>query len=288
MKYMNTWWDIFVGFVLGVVEGLTEYVPVSSTGHQILTKSLLGIKDDDIAVNTLIVVIQLGSILAAVFIYWQRLLSLIGLYKLDHEEKETTYQPGQSRRSRHRRFDLLHVFIGIIPSGILGVLLHDFIKEKLFGPTTVLLSLIAGGILMIAAEKAKVRVTTHTLDELTYKQAFYIGLIQCLSLWPGFSRSGSTIAGGLLVGCNHKTASDFTFIMAIPIMLGAAVVDLAESWKYLSAADLPLFITGFITAFIFALLAINFFLKLIDTVKLTPFAIYRFILAVVFGIFILL
>ncbi|SEM73612.1 undecaprenyl-diphosphate phosphatase [Lihuaxuella thermophila] len=285
---MNTWWDIVVGFVLGVVEGLTEFAPVSSTGHQILTRSLLGIQEDDVAVNTLIVVIQLGSILAAVIVYWKRLLSLFGLYKLDHEEKEPAYQPGQSRRRRHRRFNLLHVFIGIIPSGILGVLLHDFIKEKLFGNVTVLFALIAGGILMIVADKAKVQVTAHTLDDLTYKQAFYIGLIQCLSLWPGFSRSGSTISGGLLVGCNHKTASDFTFIMAIPIMLGAATVDLAENWNVLSAADLPLFITGFITAFIFALLAIKFFLKLIDTVKLTPFAIYRFILAAVFGIFILM
>ncbi|MBA4493027.1 undecaprenyl-diphosphate phosphatase [Paenactinomyces guangxiensis] len=276
------WWDIFVGFILGCVEGLTEFAPVSSTGHMILTKSFLGISDKDPVVNTLIVVIQLASILAVVFVFWKRLLSLVGLYKVEKLEEDHTYKPGMSRRQRVRRFNLLHVLIGIIPAGITGVLLKDMIKEHLFGNTTVLLALVAGGILMIVAEKVNIRVTAHTLDDLTYKQAFYIGLIQCLSLWPGFSRSGSTIAGGILVGCNHKTAAEFTFIMAVPIMVGATTLDLIDSWSYLSASDLPLFVSGFITAFVVALLAIKFFLDLIGRVKLTPFAIYRFVLALLF------
>lgn len=141
--------------------------------------------------------------------------------------------------------------------------------------------------MIIAEVFHKNRTEVIGLDSISYKQALYMGLFQCLALWPGFSRSGSTISGGLIVGLNRKTASEFTFILALPIMFAATVKDLYDSWDYLSIADLPLFVTGFMTAFIVALFSIKFFLALISKVKLIPFAIYRFLLALLFWFFIL-
>jgi len=120
---------------------------------------------------------------------------------------------------------------------------------------------------------------TEDVDQITYKQAFGVGLFQCLGLWPGFSRSGSTIAGGVLLSMSHRAASDFTFIMAVPIMLGASGISLLKNWEYFTVDALPFFIVGFISAFVFALVFIKFFLKLIDKIKFVPFAIYRIILA---------
>jgi undecaprenyl-diphosphatase len=121
----------------------------------------------------------------------------------------------------------------------------------------------------------------ESVDQITYKQAFTVGLIQCLSLWPGFSRSGSTISGGVLIGLSHRAAADFTFIMAVPIMAGASLISLLKNWEYFTMDALPFFLAGFISAFVFAMISIRFFLKLIDKVKLVPFAIYRIVLALV-------
>lgn len=277
---MNVWWDILVGIILGCVEGLTEFAPVSSTGHLILTGHLLGFQESARA-STFEVFIQLGSILAVITVFWKRILSLLGLYKgkvSEHADGET---------SSSNQLTLLHIIVACIPAVIAGVLFHDLIKTYLFGPITVVLALVVGGILMIVAEKANVKVVSRTLDEVSYKQAFGVGLFQCIALWPGFSRSGSTISGGLLLGLNHKTASELSFLVAVPMMFGATGKDLLENWDKLTSADLPLFITGFITAFVVAMIAIKFFLHLIEKVKLTPFAIYRFILAAVYSLFFL-
>ena len=272
--------DIVIGFILGVIEGLTEFAPVSSTGHLILAGHLLDFQGT-VRASTFEVVIQLGSILAVVFVFWERLLSLLGL-----EPNRYGIQSLSSKKTN--RLTIVHLIIGMIPAVITGALFHGTIKDKLFSAETVLIGLIAGSIFMIFAEATrKAPVETTTLDHITYKQALLIGLFQCLALWPGFSRSGSTISGGLLVGMSHKTASEFTFILAIPMMLAATVKDLYESWSYLSINDLPLFITGFVTAFIVALLAIKYFLRLISKIRLTPFALYRFVLAGVFWIFLL-
>jgi undecaprenyl-diphosphatase len=135
---------------------------------------------------------------------------------------------------------------------------------------------------MIAADKFRAKVPkVQTVDQITYKQALTVGLIQCLSLWPGFSRSGSTISGGVLLGMSHRAAADFTFIMAVPIMLGASLVSLLKNWQYFTLDALPFFIAGFVSAFVFALISIRFFLKLINKVKLVPFAVYRIILAAI-------
>ena len=209
--------------------------------------------------------IQLGSILAVVVVFWKRILSLMGMRRYRGRTQEHHNFPS---------FNVLHVLLGIMPFMVGGVVFHDFIKQKLFSPHTVVIGLVVGGILMIVAERLYSHTSdTTTLDSLTYRQALFVGLFQCLALWPGFSRSGSTISGGLLMGMNHKVASEFT--------------DLYDSWAYLQASDIPLFVTGFITAFVVALFAITFFLKLISKIKLTPFAYYRFILAIVFWIFVL-
>lgn len=263
--------DIVIGLIMGIIEGLTEFAPVSSTGHLILAGHLLGFEGD--RASTFEVVIQLGSILAVAVIMRKKLLSLV-------------------RRNRKapdsgNNFGLLHILIGMIPFGIGGLLFYDLIKEVLFSPQTVVITLILGGVLMIAADKLKPKPTAESLEAISYRQAFFVGLFQCLALIPGFSRSGATLSGGILSGMSHKTASEFTFIMAIPIMFAASGKDLLENIEFLSVADLPLFITGFISAFLVALVVITFFLKLINRVKLIPFAIYRFVLAVIFGLFLL-
>lgn len=271
MEYL---WDIIVALILGTVEGLTEFAPVSSTGHMILVAHLLDFKGP--VASTFEVVVQLGSILAVVVVFWNRILNILGIRKMEQDGEDLG------------KLSYLHILIGITPFFILGALFHGFIKEELFNATVVCGSLIAGGVLMLIAEGfRKPRPSAVTLDQITYKQALGMGLFQCMALVPGFSRAGATLSGGLLVGMNHKTASEFTFIMAVPIMAAATGKDLLESWHLLTVSDLPLFITGFVTAFVVALIAIRFFLQLINKVKLVPFAIYRFILAALFWLFLL-
>lgn len=270
--------ELFKAFLLGVVEGLTEFAPVSSTGHMIIFDDLW-LKTDEFlggpSANTFKIVIQLGSILAVVFIFWKRLLSLVGLYKLEGETPAT--------------FNLAHVVVGILPAGIFGLLFEDFIDDYLFSIETVIVGLLVGAIFMIIADKFGPRKPTiNSLDDITYGKAFKIGLIQCISLWPGFSRSGSTISGGVLLGLDHKTAADFTFIMAVPIMLGASGLSLVKNWESISMEHMSFYAVGFVTAFIFALISIKFFLKLISRIKLTPFALYRIVLACVLAVVVFL
>lgn len=266
---------ILKAIILGMVEGLTEFAPVSSTGHMIIVDDVW-LKSEEFltkyVANTFKVVIQLGSILAVVILFKDRFIDLLSL-------KRKTYKFGKVPPNRLK---LSHVFVGLLPAGVLGVLFEDFIDEHLFKAEYVLLSLVAGAILMIVADRfSKRRKGIETVDQITYKQAFIIGLFQCISLWPGFSRSGATISGGVLVGLSHRAAADFTFIMAVPIMAGASFLSLVKNWEYFTLDALPFFIIGFISAFVFAMISISFFLKLINKIKLMPFAIYRIVLALV-------
>lgn len=263
--------DYWIAIVQGIVEGLTEFLPVSSTGHLILTGSLLNFEGEK--ASTFEVVIQLGSILAVAVLYWRRILQLLGINR-----QERRFGP---------QLNLIHVLIAILPAMVLGLVLHGAIKKYLFSPYTVLIGLVIGGLFMIYAEVRKRKVTASEIDDISYRQAFGIGLAQCLALWPGFSRSGATIAGGLLVGANHKAAADFSFLIAIPMMVAASGYDMLKSYKYLSVDDIGFFVTGFIVAFVVALLAVVTFIKLLERVKLTPFAIYRFIVAALFWMFVL-
>lgn len=260
--------------ILGLVEGLTEFAPVSSTGHMIIVDDMWLQSEEFLTkyvANTFKIVIQLGSILAVVVVFKDRFIQMLGLGK---SSKKTA--DGQNR------LKLTQVIVGLIPAGVLGVLFEDYIDEHLFSITTVLIGLVVGALLMIAADLfGPKEPKIETVDQITYKQALSVGLIQCLSLWPGFSRSGSTISGGVLLGMSHRAAADFTFIMAVPIMAGASGISLLKNWQYFTMDAMPFFIAGFISAFVFALLSIRFFLKLINKIKLIPFAIYRIVLVVV-------
>jgi undecaprenyl-diphosphatase len=266
---------IIKAIILGFVEGLTEFAPVSSTGHMIIVDDMW-LKSEAFlgkyGANTFKVVIQLGSILAVVVTFKDRIIDLLGMGRIKSKLSE---QSGN-------RLKLSQVIVGLIPAGIFGVLLEDYIDEYLFSIETVLIGLVIGAIFMIIADRFGPKTPkVQTVDQITYKQALTIGLIQCLSLWPGFSRSGSTISGGVLLGLSHRAAADFTFIMAVPIMAGASFLSLLKNWQYMTMDALPFFIAGFISAFVFALISIRFFLKLIDKIKLVPFAIYRILLALI-------
>lgn len=267
-------WEIFVAIILGIVEGLTEFAPVSSTGHMVLVDDMLfqseKLFSKEVA-NTFKVVIQLGSILAVVIVFKERFMNLLGLKK-DHAGEQ----------EQGSKLELKQVIVGLLPAGVLGFLFEDYIDTYLFSTKTVLIGLVAGALLMLAADWFRPsRPKVKTVDQITYKHALGIGLFQCISLWPGFSRSGSTISGGVLLGLEHRAAADFTFIMAVPIMLGASTLSLIKNWQYFTLDSLPFFIAGFISAFVFALISIRFFLKLIHKIKLVPFAIYRIVLAAV-------
>lgn len=269
--------ELIKALILGFVEGMTEFAPVSSTGHLVIVDDMW-LKSEEFLgkypANTFKIVIQLGSILAVVVVFWKRLLSLVGLYKMEGETKSS-------------RFNLLHVIVGILPATILGFAFKDLIDDYLFKTETVIYALVAGAILMIIADKfGPKKPTINSLDEISYMQALKIGLVQCLSLWPGFSRSGATISGGVLFGLNHRTAADFTFIMAVPIMVGASLVSVLKNWEHMTMDHFSFYIVGFVSAFVFSLLSIRFFLALISKVKLMPFAIYRIILAIVLAFFV--
>lgn len=269
-----TLWELFVAAILGIVEGLTEYAPVSSTGHMIIVDDIWlksGSLMSEEAANSFKVVIQLGSILAVAIVFKDRILNLLGLKKNITSDQEHGH-----------KLSIAQIAVGLVPAAVLGFLFEDYIDEYLFSVRTVAIGLIAGAVLMLAADWInKRKETTDTLDRISYKQAIGVGLFQCLALWPGFSRSGSTISGGVILGLNHRAAADFTFIMAMPIMMGASFLSLVKHWDSLSSDLMPFFIVGFICAFVVALFVVRFFLRLINKIKLVPFAIYRIILGVI-------
>ncbi|KOR76934.1 undecaprenyl-diphosphate phosphatase [Paenibacillus solani] len=271
---------IIKAIILGIVEGLTEFAPVSSTGHMIIVDDMWLRSEEFLTkyvANTFKVVIQLGSILAVIVVFKDRFLDLLWLKRK---------KPEAGAPAGTGRLKLSQVIVGLIPAGVLGLLFEDFIDDHLFSTATVLIGLVIGAVFMIVADKvsSKKEPKVVTVDQITYRQAFSVGLIQCLSLWPGFSRSGSTISGGVMLGMSHRAAADFTFIMAVPIMFGASFLSLLKNWEYFTLDALPFFIAGFVAAFVFALISIRFFLKLINRVKLVPFAIYRIVLAAVIAL----
>lgn len=273
--------DTITAIILAIVEGITEFIPVSSTGHMILTTKLLGYDEQEPIMKTYEIVIQLGAILAIALVYRKRILDLLGI--------------GRSGRNRGgvmpaSRLNLIHVILGIAPALAVAFFARDFIKG-LFGASTVLWALVAGGVLMIVAEwwnRHKSRVTAHELDDLSYGQALAIGLYQIISvLWPGFSRSGSTISGGMLSGVSYKASADFSFLIAIPIMCAASGYELLDSYKYFTSDTIMDFAIGFVISFVVAYVVVILFMRLIQKIRPTHFAIYRFILAAVFWLFIM-
>ncbi|MDR1857471.1 MAG: undecaprenyl-diphosphate phosphatase [Desulfovibrio sp.] len=254
--------NLLIALILSIVEGLTEFLPVSSTGHLILAGHLLdftGAKAD-----TFEVVIQLGAIMAVVVLYRDRFIGLL--------------KPRPDRAFSGPRGILLLVLTSI-PACVMGLLLHGFIKSTLFRPSTVLAALVVGALCMIAVERLNLQRKCATLDQMTPGLALGIGCFQCLALWPGFSRSAATIMGGMLLGAGRPLAAEYSFIAAVPIMVAATGYDLLKSLGAFSASDIPFFLVGLAGSFVSALLAVKLFIALVGRMTLVPFAVYRLLLA---------
>jgi undecaprenyl-diphosphatase len=273
--------------ILGIVEGLTEFLPVSSTGHMILTNELLGYgRNTPEELKSFEVVIQFAAILAIAIVYWRKILQVLGF-------KTAVSAKGLSVDALpRRRLNLIHVLLGIVPPLAVAFLFRHPIKELGFSTAPVLWALVVGGIYMWIAEalydSGKIRRTSETLDDITYKQALIVGLIQCVSVWPGFSRSGSTIAGGMLAGLSYRASADFSFFIAIPIMTAATGYELLDNLDQFRSGsiDVGFLVTGFIVSFVVAWIVVVSFLKVLQKVKLKYFAWYRFVLAALFYWFI--
>ncbi len=253
--------------VMGVVEGLTEFLPVSSTGHLILAGSLLHFTGEKSKVFD--IAIQTGAIFAVVLVYWQRL-------------RDTAAGLGSSPRAR--RF-VLNVGIGFLPAVVLGLLFGKAIKAHLFTPAVVASTFIIGGIVILWAERRPAStVRVQEVDAMTPLDALKVGFVQCLAMVPGTSRSGATIIGGMLLGLSRKAATDFSFFLAIPTLIGAGLYSLYKERALLSAADVPLFAVGLLFSFASAWLCVRWLLRYIATHDFVPFAWYR----IVFGAVVLL
>jgi undecaprenyl-diphosphatase len=243
--------------VLGLVEGATEFVPVSSTGHLIVVSNWLGLIDE--RAKTFDIFIQLGAILAIVWLYRDRLGR--ALLAARHEPQS-------------RRF-LGNLIIAFLPAAVIGFLAHDWIKAELFNPTVVAVALVAGGILILLIERWAPATRVDELTEMPPRTAWGIGLAQVLSLIPGTSRSGATIMGGYALGLSRIAATEFSFFLAIPVMLAATSYDLLKSWSTLVPADTAVFAVGFIVSFVSALIVIRAFLSYVSHHSFSAFAWYR-------------
>jgi undecaprenyl-diphosphatase len=272
--------QIIIAIIQGIVEGLTEFVPVSSTGHLIITGHLLGFTGDK--AECFEIFIQLGAILAVVVLYTERFTNLFRLKstKITDVFNKTTGFSGW------RGIGLL--VITCIPAVIWGVLFHKIMKTYLFSPVPVLIALVVGAIGIILAERFLPKSKTESLDDITWKQALTVGLFQCISLWPGMSRAACTIIGGMLGRMNRKTSAEYSFLAAVPIMVAASAKELWSSRELLVREDIPIFAVGFIVSFIVAAIAIKTFIQFLQKWTLVPFAVYRLIFAGIFGILIFL
>jgi undecaprenyl-diphosphatase len=259
-------WTAVSAVILGVVEGLTEFLPISSTGHQIIVADLLKFGGERaMAFN---IIIQLGAILAVVWAFRGKIISVVG---------------GLGTQPKARRFTL-NLIIAFLPAVALGVLFADVIHAYLFNPVTVAVALVLGGCVMLWAEKRQHRIRVDSVDDMRWTDALKIGFAQCLAMIPGTSRSGSTIIGGLLFGLSRTAATEFSFFLAMPTMIGAAVYSGYKYHDLFVPADLPVFALGFIVSFVFAMIAVQGLLKFIASHSYAVFAWYR----IAFGLLILL
>ena len=255
--------------IMGVVEGLTEFLPISSTGHLILAGALLGFDDDKAKVFD--IAIQTGAIFAVILVYWQKIRDTIVALPTDKQAQQFA----------------LNVFIAFVPAVILGLLFGKAIKANLFTPVVVASTFIIGGFIILWAERRQAKnpavARIHAVEEMTPLDALKVGLAQCLAMIPGTSRSGATIIGGMLLGLSRKAATDFSFYLAIPTLMGAGVYSLYKERALLSVADIPLFSVGLVVSFISAWLCIRWLLRYIASHSFVGFAYYR----IAFGLVVL-
>lgn len=250
-------WVAVQAFILGVVEGLTEFLPVSSTGHQIIVADLIQFEGQRaLAFN---IVIQLGAILALMWEYRQKIFTVT---------QQLPHNPQAQRFASN-------LVVAVIPAVVLGFLFSDVIHAYLFNPITVASALVVGGLLMLWAEQRTHRIQAESVDEMSWTLALKVGLLQCLALIPGTSRSGSTIVGGLICGLSRRAATEFSFFLAMPTMLGAASYSCYKYRTVFQPEDVPVFVVGILASFVFAMLAVKGLLYFIGKHSYAVFAWYR-------------
>lgn len=246
--------------LLGIVEGLTEFIPVSSTGHLVLAGELLGFRSD--ASGTFDIVIQLGAILAVVVLYFGRFTRVAG---------------GLLRRDPAAIAFGRNVTLGFLPALVVGAIAYPAIKAMLDSPTTVAVALIVGGIAILAIERMAMRATIRSVETIPWRTALGVGAVQCLSMIPGVSRSGATILGALSLGVDRRTAAEYSFFLAVPVMLAASAKELWEQRDALGNNDWTSIGVGFLVSFVVAMLVIRGFLAIVTRHGFAPFAWYRII-----------
>jgi undecaprenyl-diphosphatase len=255
--------------IMGIVEGLTEFLPVSSTGHLILAGALLGFDDEKAKVFD--IAIQTGAIFAVILVYWQKIRDTLVALPTDKQAQQFA----------------LNVLIAFVPAVVLGLLFGKAIKSHLFTPVVVATTFIIGGFIILWAEKRQQTnasaVRVNSVDEMTSMDALKVGVVQCLALVPGTSRSGATIIGGMLLGLSRKAAMDFSFFLAMPTLIGAGVYSLYKERAVLSMADIPMFSVGLLFSFISAWICVRWLLRYISSHSFVPFAYYR----IAFGLVVL-
>ncbi len=256
------WW---IAVILGVVEGLTEFLPVSSTGHLIVTGHVLGFTGE-MAVSFEIAM-QLGAVLAVMFYYRERLFTVVTSFPREEKSRNLIIALG----------------CAFLPAAVIGLAIHSYITTYLFSPKTVAGALIIGGIAILIIERTQTQFPIHDVSELRIRDAVFIGFAQCLALFPGMSRSGATIMGGLLIGLDRKTATEFSFLLALPTMLAATGYQIVKSRELLLTEHVVSLGIGMVVAFFTALVVIGAFLKYVTTNTFIPFAYYR----IVFGTLVL-
>lgn len=252
--------------IMGVVEGLTEFLPISSTGHLILAGALLGFDDEKAKVFD--IAIQTGAIFAVILVYWQKIRDTVRALPTERQAQ---------------RF-ALNVLIAFVPAVVLGLLLGKAIKANLFTPAVVASAFIVGGLIILWVERRpQSEARIHDVDAMTPWDALKVGLVQCLAMIPGTSRSGATIIGGMMLGLSRRAATDFSFYLAIPTLIGAGAYSLYKDRALLSLQDLPMFAVGLAFSFASAWLCVRWLLRYISTHSFVPFAWYR----IAFGVIVL-
>lgn len=270
--------EIVKAIVLGIVEGITEWLPISSTGHMLLVDEIFTLNMSDAFKEMFFIVIQLGAILAVVILFWNK------MWPFQLKDKS---QPVVIKKT----FSMwLKVVVACIPGAVITLLFDDYIEAHLHTPLVIALALIIYGIAFIVIEKwNKTRVpTTKTLDDISYKTAFLIGLFQILSIIPGTSRSGSTIVGALLIGVSRVAAAEFTFFLAVPVMIGMSILKLLQFGLAFTGAELVILLVGCVTAFLVSILVIKFLMGYIRKHDFTAFGWYRIVLGIIVIVFMVL
>lgn len=250
---------LFKALIMGIVEGLTEFLPISSTGHLIITGNLIGFWTKEKA-TVFKIAIQLGAILAVCFAY---------------REKLTRVSKGLLVKDASAWRFTTNVLVAFLPAAVIGFLIIDFIEEVLFGPIVVATALIVGGFLILWAERRPHAIRVHDVDDMNWKDALKVGFAQCLAMIPGTSRSGSTIIGGLFFGLSRTAAAEFSFFLAIPTMVGATVYSVYKHRADFALADFPVFAVGFISAFLVAAWVVKALVNYVSKHDFTLFAYYR-------------